>query len=148
MPKVRGPSQWRTQLLLTALLMLGACDSNPYDSAEEPRVSIARVDSGNTVAIEWQPAGAQLVRVYRGSSAGDGYSDQLMWSVAATSRNSLASGIRYGAVPGGGMVDVPAKPLVPGEVYSAQVTRQDPKGSGDGFTNTSNRYVGTVTFTR
>jgi hypothetical protein len=37
---------------------------------------------------------------------------------------------------------------VPGEVYPAQVTRQDPKGSGDGFTNTRNRYVGTVTFTR
>ena len=139
----------RNHLLLTALALLAsACDVNPHDPAQEPRVTVTRLDAGGAIAIEWHPAGAQLVRVYRGSAAGDGYTDQLMWSVAATSRNGLVSGIRYGATPAGGTTDVPAKPLVPGELYTAQVIRQDPKGSGDGFTNTSNRYVGTATFMR
>jgi hypothetical protein len=139
----------RPRLFCAALAMVAsACDSNPYDPAQAPRVTITRPDGGGTIRIEWQPAGAQLVRVYRGSAAGDGYTDQLMWSVAATSQNSLASGIAFGTSPTGGTTDVPAKPLVPGEVYTAQVTRQDPKGSGDGFTNTNNRYVGTATFTR
>jgi hypothetical protein len=139
----------RPLLFFAALGILAtACDSNPYDPAQVPRVTITRLDGSGTIGIEWQPAGAQLVRVYRGSAAGDGYTDQLMWSVAATSQNSLRSGIAYGVSPTGGTTDVSAKSLVPGEVYTAQVTRQDPKGSGDGFTNTKNRYVGTATFTR
>jgi hypothetical protein len=138
----------RTVLAAVLAMFAAACDRNPYDPAQQPRVTVAPVDGGATIAIEWQPDGAQLVRVYRGTVAGDGYTDQLMWSLAATSRNSLASGVRYGAVPGGSTTDVAAKPLATGEVYTVQVTRQDPKGSGDGFTNTSNRYVGTATFTR
>ena len=42
---------------------------------------------------------------------------------------------------------MPPTQLVGGQVYTAQVTRLDPKGTGDGFTNTGNRYVGTATFT-
>jgi hypothetical protein len=57
------------------------------------------------------------------------------------------SGVPYGVSPAGGTTDFAARPLVAGETYTAQVTRQDPKGSGDGFTNTANRYVGTATFT-
>jgi len=45
-----------------------------------------------TVIISWQPAGAQLLRVHRGVSADDGYSSNLVWSIAATGVNSLASG--------------------------------------------------------
>lgn len=124
-----------------------ACDTNPYDPAQQPRVTVSRPAGGSTVVIEWQPAGAQLVRVYRGSVAGDGYDDRLMWSIAASARNGLTSGVPYGASPSGGTTDVAAKPLVAGETYTAQVTRHDPRGSGDGFTNTANRYVGTATFT-
>jgi hypothetical protein len=140
----------RNRLLLAiALVTLGsACDRNPFDPAQVPRVTVSVAGGGGTVTVEWQPPGANLVRVYRGAVPGDGYTDQLMWSVASTSKNSLASGIAYGETPSGGATDVAPKPLVAGEVYTVQVTRADPKGSGDGFTNTSNRYVGTATFTR
>ncbi len=127
-------------------LVVVACDRNPYDAAQRPRVTIGSATA--PVVISWQPAGAQLVRVYRGSAAGDGYTTSLMWSITASSMNSLLSGVSYGAVaPGGGTTDVAARPLVTGERYTVQVTRQDPKGSGDGFTNTRNRYVGTLAFT-
>ncbi len=125
-------------------LLAAACDRNPYDPAQQPRVTVT-VRAGVPV-IEWQPSGAQLVRVYQGATAGDGYGERLMWSIAATTRNSLASGVAYGAAPAGGTTDVAARPLLAGETYTVQVTRQDPRGTGDGFTNTGNRYVGTTTF--
>lgn len=143
----RGPGL-RRQAAIPVLVVLGAaCDVNPYDPAQQPRVTVTQVAPGPAVTIEWQPAGAQLVRVYRGSAAGDGYGDSLVWSIAAVTKNSLPSRVTYGATPTGGTADVAAKPLVAGETYTAQVTRHDPKGSGDGFTNTANRYVGTATFT-
>lgn len=125
-------------------LALAACDVNPYDATQQPRVSVA---AGAPVVISWQPEGAQLVRVYRGSTAGDGYTSALVWSIAATSSNSLRSGVVYGAsAPTGGTIDVAPVALVPGAVYTVQITRRDVKASGDGFTNTANRYVGTATF--
>lgn len=131
-------------LLLTVTAT--ACDRNPYDPTQQPRVTVTTTSS--PVLISWQPGGAQLVRVYRGATAGDGYTTALVWSLAASSKNSLSSGVAYGtAAPAGGATDVPAKPLVAGDSYTVQVTRQDPKGTGDGFTNNSNRYVGTRTFT-
>lgn len=132
---------------LALLLMLAACDVNPFDPAQQPTVSITGASLPTTVTISWQPAGAQLVRVYRGSTAGDGYTSTLVWSIAATTVNSLPSGVVYGTTPSGGRIDVASQALAAGETYTVQVTRQDPKGSGDGFTNTSNRYVGTATFT-
>lgn len=130
-----------------AVTTLLGCDSNPYDPTQVPRV-VATTGGTAAVVVSWQPAGAQLVRVYRGATAGDGYTPALVWSVAATTRNSLTSPLSYGATaPAGGSTDVASRPLVPGEVYTVQVTRQDPRGTGDGFTNTSNRYVGTATFT-
>jgi len=128
------------------LIAAAACDINPYDPAQRPRVTVTQVAGGSPV-IGWEPAGAQLVRVYRGPVAGDGYGDRLVWSIAANARNGLVSGVAYGAAPSGGTTDVEARPLVAGEIYTAQVTRHDPKASGDGFTNTANRYVGTATFT-
>ena len=127
-----------------ALVAATACDRNPYDPAQQPRVTVAY--RAGVPVIEWQPSGAQLVRVYRGATAGDGYGDRLVWSIAATTGNSLVSGVAYGAAPSGGTTDVAARPLLAGETYTAQVTRQDPRGTGDGFTNTGNRYVGTTTF--
>ena len=128
------------------VMLAAACDVNPHDPAQEPRVTVTQGAAGSPI-IAWQPAGAQLVRVYRGARAGDGYGPDLMWSIAASTKNSLASGVSYGAAPIGGTTDVQARPLLPGATYTAQVTRQDPKASGDGFTNTANRYVGTATFT-
>lgn len=131
----------RVGVLLAVLVAAAACSVNPRDASQEPRIAV-RVDSAG-VHIMWQPEGAQLVRVYRGARAGDGYGDSLMWSVAANTKNSLRSGLMYGELPTGGMTDVPAKPLVYFRTYTIEVTRADPKASGDGFTGTSNRYVGT-----
>ena len=138
----------RLALALMVALVVNACDANPFDPAQQPQVAVtAGSGKSSTVVISWQPAGAQLVRVYRGAAAGDGYTANLMWSIAATSTNSLTTAVLYGTTtPVGGQTDAPAKPLVPGEVYTVQVTRSDPKGSGDGFTNTKNSYIGTASF--
>ncbi len=134
--------------LLALFVAAAGCDVNPYDASQRPTVSVTQISTSPFVVITWQPSGAQLVRVYRGPVAGDGYGESLWWSIAAASGNSLVSGVPYGdESPSGGSTDVPAKPLVPGERYTVEVTRRDPKGSGDGFTNTKNRYVGTATFT-
>ena len=126
---------------------VASCDVNPFDAAQVPRVTVSSGAAAAKVVIAWQPAGARLVRVYRGASAGDGYSEALVWSIASTGSNTLASGIEYGtASPVGGTTDVPARPLSAGQSYTVEVTRDDPKGRGDGFTNTHNRYVGTATF--
>lgn len=37
--------------------------------------------------------------------------------------------------------------LEPGKTYTVTIQREDPPGSGDGFTNTRHRYVGKQTFT-
>lgn len=132
-------------LLLGICVFTLACSSHSFDNTQVPVVSV-NVSTTAPPQISFQPNGAQLVRVYRGASAGDGYTTSLVWSIAATSKNSLTSSITYGTVPSGGNVDVPLKPLVLGETYTVQVTREDPKGTGDGFTNTRHRYVGTKTF--
>lgn len=144
-----SPSRFATARRCAIALLAGAaaaCDVNPDDPAQRPTVTVTQTPASG-VAIGWHPEGAQLIRVYRGASAGDGYDVNLMWSVAATTQNSLRSLVSYGVAPSGGTTDVPAKALVTGETYTVQVTRQDPKGTGDGFSNTSNRYIGTATFT-
>ena len=60
--------------------------------------------------------------------------------------NRISSPVRYASAPAGSTTDVVAGSLVPGETYSVEVTQNDPKGSGDGFTNTRNRYLGVTTF--
>ena len=97
---------------------VAACDVNPYDASQQPRVSVA---ASATPVISWQPEGAQLVRVYRGTTAGDGYTAALVWSIAATSSNSLRSGVSYGAsAPTGGTIDVAANPIsARSDVYRA-----------------------------
>ena len=138
-------------LPLLALVALGAaaCDSNPYDASQKPVVSVSTA-SGGAPVVSWTPAGAQLVRLYVGPQAGDGYGPALIWSVASpTYGNTLSSPVTVGVTPAGATVDVPlAGPLQAGQTYTVEVTRADPKGTGDGFTNTRNRYVGTATFTR
>jgi hypothetical protein len=129
--------------VVLAFALLG-CDVNPYDATQRPVVTVTVGGAGAPLRIGWQPAGAQLVRVY----AGTGDTGTIVWSVSATGANTLVAGLAYGdSAPVGGSVDVPAQPLTAGAVYTAEVVRRDPKGSGDGFTNTSNRYVGTAQFT-
>ncbi len=135
-------SRFRPVAVLPLMMAVAACAVNPRDELQVPRVSVTV--TGAAVRILWQPEGAQLVRVYLGTRAGDGYGESLMWSVAANSKNSLRSGLVYGEPPANGTTDVPARPLVSSSTYTIEVTRADPKGLGDGFTNTSNRYVGTA----
>ena len=126
---------------------LFACDSNPFDAAQVPQITVTPVIAIPVVRFAWQPAGAQQLRVYRGATAGDGYTDALVWSIVATGSNTLVSGLEYGdKVLQGGTTDVASKPMVPGQTYTVEVTRRDPRATGDGFTNTSNRYVNTRTF--
>lgn len=132
--------------LVVAVACLAACDVNPFDPAQQPVVTVSVADGATR--IDWTPSGAQLVRVWRGAAPGDGYGEALMWSVGASDyRNSLMSPLTVGVVPSGAQEDWPLRALVPGAVYTAEVTRRDPRGRGDGFTNTGNRYVGTATFT-
>lgn len=137
-------------VLALALVLLSACDSHPYDPAQVPVVSVAASPSGGAPVVSWTPGGASLVRVYVGAQAGDGYGPALVWSVASPDGgNALAAPVAIGTAPPGATVDVPlAAPLQRGQTYTAEVTRADPTGSGDGFTNTRHRYAGTATFTR
>jgi hypothetical protein len=144
----RARAASRCLLLAISLpVLLSRCDSNSFDSAQVPRVTATPNLSLPVVFFTFLPDSVQQIRVYRGATAGDGYTDALVWSLVATAKNSIRSGVEYGrAAAAGAMTDVPAKPLLAGQTYTVQVTRADPKGTGDGFTNTSNRYVGTATF--
>ena len=126
------------------LAAVAGCDSNPFDPAQVPAVTVR---PGTPPEIAWTPAGAQIVRVFRGATAGDGsYSADLVWDVAAAAPgNTIASPLRYGVAPAGTQASAP-EVLVAGQPYTVWVFRDDPAGSGDGFTNTRNRYVGTATF--
>lgn len=136
----------RAGMLSLALCL--ACDSNPFDQAEVPQITVTPVFALPIVRFSWTPQGAQLVRVYKGRVAGDGYGPDLMWSLAATGKNTIQSGIEYGTtVAPGAALDVSAQALVNGQAYTVQISRQDPKANGsDGFTNNANRYVATQMF--
>ncbi len=138
----------RSLVCLALVAALAACDSHPYDARQAPVVSVSTA-SGAAV-VSWMPGGAQLVRVYRGAQAGDGYGPALVWSVASpTYGNTIAAPVTVGVTPYGATVDVAlAAPLVPGETYTVEVTRADAAGSGEGFTNTRHRYAGTAMFVR
>ncbi len=148
MPPPLGRVLRNRTILLTASLALVAACGNSFDKSQVPSITVTPVIALPLVRIAWTPEGAALVRVYKGTQAGSGYGDALVWSIAASGKNSLQSGVEYGTtIPVGGVTDVAAKPLTPGQPYTVEITRADPRGTGDGFTNTSNRYVGTKTFT-
>lgn len=143
-----APLVRRFALAATAILAI-ACDVNPFDRTQVPRITVTPVIAAPLVVIAWTPTGANLVRVYKGTTAGQGYGEALVWSIAATSGNSLMSSVEYGtsAALVGATTDVAAKPLILGQPYTVEVSRTDPKGTGSGFTSTGNRYVSTQTFT-
>ena len=142
----------RTAMLALAYVMASAvgagCDANPFDRAQVPIVSV-EVAPGAPPVFSWTPEGAAIVRVFRGPSAGDGYTPAFVWEVGlgpGAGENGLRSPLVYGVEPPEGVEPFPAPPLVAGEPYTVWVFRDDPEGSGTGFSNTNNTYTGTATF--
>lgn len=126
--------------------VLAAC-SDSFDKSQVPRITLTPVIAAPLVLIRWEPAGAQQIQVYRGTVA-DGNAANLVWSISATSANSLASPIEYASnPPAGGATDLVAKPLEPGVPYTVQVGRLDPKGGAANISGTRFRYSNTQTFT-
>ncbi|HYW51471.1 MAG TPA: hypothetical protein VE861_12745, partial [Gemmatimonadaceae bacterium] len=130
-----------------SVLLLAGCASDDFDKSQVPKITVTPVVAIPLVVISWEPAGAQEVRVYKGVVA-DGNTDNLVWAVSATGINTLVSGIEYGTdPPRGGTTALFAKALTPGLPYTVQVSRRDPKASGNGPTSTRNRYSNVQTFT-
>ncbi len=125
-----------------------ACDSHPYDASQIPVITITPLVALPIVSFAWTPAGAQQVRVYKGTVA-DNQADLVVWSVTGTSVNTLVSPIEYGsATPTGGAADTPAKPLILGQPYTVVVSRVDPKDASKiGITTAAPRYQQSQTFT-
>ncbi|MCC7052019.1 MAG: hypothetical protein IT355_02050 [Gemmatimonadaceae bacterium] len=138
----------RVPWLLAAALMLGCGGGDDFDTAQVPVITVTPVVALPIVRFSWTPEGAQLLRVYKGASAGSGLGPTLVWSISGSATNSLVSGIEYGTnPPPGGTTEVPAQPLELGQPYTVQVSRVDPTGANGGFTATGPRYVSTQTFT-
>lgn len=135
----------RIAVMLAGVLLLHACASSPYGSGQKPIVNVIK---GYVPQINWQPAGAHLIRVYEGQEyeITTGYGPDLMWSIAAETPNGIQPSVSYGTVPPNATVDSPLKPLVRGRYYTVVVTRIDTAATGDGFLNTGNTFDGTYTF--
>ena len=141
------PISRRAARLVPACAVLLACSGDSFDKSQVPVITITPVIALPIVRIAWQPAGAQQVRVYKGTVA-TGQTDLLMWSITGTGQNSLVSSIEYGSTnPVNGVLDAAAKPLVAGQPYTVQVSRVDPKGgSSGGPTSVGARYQSSQTF--
>ena len=68
-------------LALAAVAM--ACDANPFDASQVPKITVTPVVALPLVLITYEPQGAALIRVYRGTAAGQGYGPDLWWSIAS-----------------------------------------------------------------
>lgn len=142
----------RPALLLRAALPLAlalpACDQNPFDAAQVPTLAVATGPAPRPAPVfTWTPGGAWFFRVFRGPSTLDGLAP-ITWAVVAKTprSNGLSGPITYGVVPATADENVPVQALVAGQTYTAELVRFDPKGKGDGFTNTANTYRDTVVF--
>ena len=130
-------------LLLLLTLMLGGCAGwHLYDNSQVPVITVSK---GLQPVISWTPNAAYLLQVYEGEEDGDGLG--VLWTarMGGDYENDLISPVTYGVPPPGADI-APAPPLEEDKTYTITVTRKDPKGTGDGFTNTRHRYVGKVTF--
>lgn len=136
-------------LFLALTLLFGSC--NPFDENQMPVVTVG---PGVRPLIAWTPEAAYEIRVYAGDQDGD-RSDVIenqgvvapAWYAKGPGsyENTLHSPVTYGVPPAGSEVAA-APPLTAGAIYTATVLRKDEWGSGEGFTNTRHRYVGTLTF--
>lgn len=131
------------------LLLASAC--NPFDEGEVPVISVG---NGLRPTIAWTPEAAYELRVYAGDKDGDRSDVIERQGVVAPAwyakgpggyENALRSPVTYGVAPAGSEI-AGAEPLIAGETYTVTVFRMDERGEGEGFTNTRQRYVGTLTF--
>jgi len=122
------------------VLLLSACQLNPYDEAQKPNIQIG---DGLTPSINWQPQGAHVVRVYQ---AGNTRSEGLMWLISAKQDNAIQAPITYGLLPPQAQSSRPAYPLQAGEKYTIIVQRKDAKAKDNPLDNTLNTYETRQTF--
>jgi len=138
----------RIALVLALAIFPDACrTSDPFDASQVPRITATTNPSIPTVRFTWIPDGAQRLRVFKGSVV-DTNPVNLWWSATATGKNTMLSGIEYGAtVIIGGTRDMPQKSFVRGQTYTVEISRIDPKSNDSGPTAAANaRYTNTKTF--
>lgn len=113
---------------------------------DDSQVPIITVSEGLNPVFTFTPDAAYELNVYEGSEDGDGLG--VLWNARGPGsfENNLHSPVTYG-VPPEGFEGQTAEPLEVGKTYTVVIFRKDPKGQGDGFTNTRHRYVGSTTFT-
>ena len=134
-------------LLLTVLLLPISCSVNPFDQNQVPIIGIQQEGE---LMINWTPGGARDVRVLKGRvdpkdpKQTRPPSQNVMWSIGMQEQ-PVRSPVTYGKKQEGTWASE-AQPLVSGETYTVYVLRDDPKGSGDGFTNTRNVYEAVAVF--
>ena len=150
MSRLRLASGSRRRHLLAPLAfagLLASCGGDSFDKTQVPTITVTPVVALPLVRFSWAPAGAQELRVYRGTIA-DGNAVNLVWAIAATGTNTLQSGVEYGdAPPRGGTTSLAAKTLILGQPYTVHISRRDPNGTGSDATSTQNRYSNVQTFT-
>ena len=133
---------WLISTMILTLLLGGCAGWHLYDSSQVPVVTVSQ---GLQPVISWTPNEAYLLQVYEGEEDGDGLG--VLWTarMGGNYENDLISPVTYGIAPPEADI-APAPPLEEDKTYTITITRKDPKGTGDGFTNTRHRYVGKVTF--
>lgn len=131
-----------TSIFLGVLIGLGCGSAHTFNNNEVPVITVG---PGLQPVISWTPTAAYELNVYEGTEDGDGFG--AIWTVRVGNSydNNLQSPVTYGVPPTGADVKE-APPLEAGKTYTVAIFRKDPLGSGDGFTNTRHRYVGTATF--
>lgn len=131
-------------LLIAGTLALVSCSINPFNEGEVPVIDVRKGNSGEMV-ISWKPQGAWHVRVLEGEvDPKDPVntrppSKNVIWGIGEAER-PVRSPVTVGVEQTGTETTGEPKELVAGRTYSVYVLRHDPKGSGDGFTNTRNTY--------
>lgn len=128
---------------LSLLLIVGCAGMHGFD---ERQVPVVNVGPGLQPVISWTPVEAYELNMYEGTKDGDGFG--VIWTARGGGDydNLLRSPVTYGVPPVGSEMRG-APPLESGKTYTVTVVRKDPKGGGDGFTNTRHRYIGMKTFT-
>ncbi|NOT24894.1 MAG: hypothetical protein HOP16_02220 [Acidobacteria bacterium] len=129
-------------IVLGVALAAVGCTFNFFDQSQVPVVTVG---TGLRPQISWAPSPAYTLSVYAGEKDGDGFG--VIWYAVGSGGyfNRLHSPVTYGVPPSNSEVAA-APPLEAGKTYTVSILRKDEKGSGEGFTNSRHRYVGTHTF--
>lgn len=130
--------------------VISSCGIHPRDNSQIP---IIKISKGVKPEISWQSGKVYQVAIFDGIYTGDPRnSNSAIWSISApVYENKVYSPIVYGASVDGliskvkGIIvnnsDNKTAALEAGKTYTIAVDRKDPKGSGDGFSNTHHTYV-------